>query len=175
MFAPLDDLDAAQVLLAAQEMTERQRAIDVEDLQLLARWAELHAADPMGAPGARRRWDNGGDRLVLVGGEGTPKVQELSLCELAAARQVHLLRLRAMLADVLDLQHRLPRTWMVVKALGCDVWVARKVAALSRKLSEDVVHIVDAAVADAIAGESPGRVLELAEAKVIEADLAAHA
>jgi hypothetical protein len=175
MFIPLDDLDAAQVLLAAQEMTERQRAIDVEDLQLLARWAELHAADPMGAPGARRRWDNGGDRLVLVGGEGTPKVQELSLCELATARQVHLLRLRAMLADVLDLQHRLPRTWVVVKALGCDVWVARKVASLSRKLSEDVVHIVDAAVADAIAGESPGRVLELAEAKVIEADLAAHA
>ena len=174
MLTPLDELDASQVLLAAQEMTERQRAIDVEDLQLLARWAELHAADPMGAPGARRRWDNGGDRLVLVGGEGTPKVQELSLCELATARQVHLLRLRAMLADVLDLQHRLPLTWVVVKALGCDVWVARKVASLSRKLSEDVVHIVDAAVADAIAGESPGRVLELAEAKVIEADLAGH-
>ena len=102
-------------------------------------------------------------------------MQELSLCELATARQVHLLRLRAMLADVLDLQHRLPLTWAVVRALGCDVWVARKVASLSRKLSEDVVHIVDAAVAAAIAGESPGRVLELAEAKVIEADLAAHA
>ena len=164
MTTPLDDLDATQVLLAAQSMTERRRAIEVEDLQLLAHWADLHAADPMNAPGGRRRWDDGGDRLVSVGGEGTPQVQELSLCELATARQVHLLRLRSMLADVLDLRHRLPRTWAVVEELQCDVWVARKVASLSRKLSEDAVHIVDLAVADAIAGESPGRVLELAEA-----------
>jgi hypothetical protein len=175
MFTPLDDLDSTQVLLAAQSMTERRRALEVEELQLVARWADLHAADPMGAPGARRRWDDGGDRLVLVGGEGTPMVQELSLCELATARQVHTLRLRSMLADVLDLRHRLPRTWAVVEALGCDVWVARKVASLSRKLSEDAVHLVDLAVADAIAGESPGRVLDLAEAKIIEADRAGHA
>jgi hypothetical protein len=175
MFTPLDDLDASQVLEAAQSMTERRRALEVEDLQLLARWADLHAADPMRGPGGRRRWDDGGDRLVLVGGEGTPLVQELSLCELATARQVHLLRLRSMLADVLDLRHRLPRTWAVVEELGCEVWVARKVASMSRRLSEDAVHIVDLAVADAIAGESPGRVLELAEAKVIEADRAGHA
>jgi hypothetical protein len=175
MFTPLDELDATQVLLAAQSMAERRRAIEVEDLQLLARWADLHGADPRRAPGGRRRWDDGGDRLVLVGGEGTPMVQELSLCELATARQVHSLRLRSMLADVLDLRHRLPRTWAVTEELGCDVWVARKVASLSRKLSEDAVHLVDLAVADAIAGESPGRVLELAEAKIIEADRAGHA
>lgn len=175
MFTPLDELNATQVLLAAQSMTERRRAIEVEDLQLLARWADLHGADPRRAPGGRRRWDDGGDRLVLVGGEGTPMVQELSLCELAAARQVHLLRLRSMLADVLDLRHRLPRTWAVTEELGCDVWVARKVASMSRKLGEDAVHLVDLAVADAIAGESPGRVLELAEAKIIEADRAGHA
>ena len=46
MFTPLDELDATQVLLAAESMTERRRAIEVEDLELLARWADLHAADP---------------------------------------------------------------------------------------------------------------------------------
>ncbi|HLO35094.1 MAG TPA: hypothetical protein VK194_03395, partial [Candidatus Deferrimicrobium sp.] len=175
MFTPLDELDARDVVAAAQAMTERRRAIEVEDLQLAARWADLHGADPLAGPGGRRRWDDGGDRLVQVGGEGTPLVQELSLCELAVARQVHTLRLRAMLADVLDLRHRLPLTWAVVEELGCEVWLARKVAALSRHLSAAAVHVVDLAVADAIAGEAPARVLAVAEAKIIEADPAGHA
>ena len=34
--------------------------------------------------------------------------------------------------------------------------------------------LVDAAVAEALAGESPGRVLRIAEAKIIEADPNAH-
>lgn len=174
MFAPLDELDAQDVVLAAQAMTERRRAIEVEDLQLVARWADLHGADPMAGPGGRRRWDDGGDRLVQVGGEDTPLVQELCLCELAVARQVHTLRMRSMVADVLDLRHRLPLTWAVVEELGCEVWLARKVAAMSRHLSAAAVHLVDLAVADAIGGEAPGRVLSLAEAKIIEADTAAH-
>ena len=37
------------------------------------------------------------------------------------------------------------------------------------------VDLVDAAVAEAIGGEAPGRVLAICEAKVIEADAAAHA
>src|SRR6476619_6287006 len=174
MFTPLDEYDARDVVLAAQSMTERRRAIEVEDLQLVARWADLHGADPMAGPGGRRRWDDGGDRLVQVGGEDTPLVQELCLCELAVARQVHTLRLRSMVADVLDLRHRLPLTWAVVEELGCEVWLARKVASLSRHLSAAAVHLVDLAVSDAIGGEAPGRVLALAEAKIIEADLAAH-
>lgn len=175
MFETIDELDAQQVLLATQSMTERRRALEVEDLQLIAHWADLHGADPRRGPGGRRRWDDGGDQLVQVGGEGTPLVQELSLCELAVARQVHLLRLRSMLADVLDLRHRLPLTWQVTEDLGCEVWVARKVASMSRSLGADAVRVVDLAVADAIGTESPGRVIALTEAKVIEADRAAHA
>ena len=48
--------------------------------------------------------------------------------------------------------------------------MARRVASLSRRLDQFQVRVVDAAVAAAIAGESPARVLELAQAKVIEAD-----
>ena len=51
--------------------------------------------------------------------------------------------------------------------------MARKVAALSRSLTRDCVELVDLAVAPA-AHESPGRILAIAEAKVIEADLDAH-
>src|SRR3546814_11755610 len=54
------------------------------------------------------------------------------------------------------------------------MWVARKVAKMSRKLTEDQVAIVDAACA-AAADEPAKTILEIAEAKIIEADPDAHA
>ncbi len=170
---PVDELDALGVLRRAEAALETRRAAEVEDLQLALHWADLHAADPRTGPGGRRTW-SGEDRLVDVGGDGTPRVQELCLPELATARRVHTLSTRAAMADALDLRHRLPRTWAVVLTGQCEVWVARRVAAMSRRLSEDRVGLVDAAVAPSLAGDSPSRVLEVAEAKVIEADLAGH-
>ncbi|GAB6983614.1 hypothetical protein [Nocardioides pyridinolyticus] len=151
----------------------RRRSAEVDDLVLLTHWADLHASDPRRAASGRA-WC-GEDRLVQVGGDGTPLVQELSLPELAIAREVHTLSARSALADALDLRHRLPRTWEVLLSGECEAWVARKVASLSRRLDQFAVRLVDDAVADAIAGESPSRVLELAQAKVIEADPRAYA
>ena len=71
-------------------------------------------------------------------------------------------------ADALDLRHRLPLVWQQVKDPRLPAWVARKVAAMSRSLAKDTVVIVDVAVA-AAADQSPGRVLAIAEAKVIQA------
>jgi hypothetical protein len=82
-----------------------------------------------------------------VGGEGTPGVREFCVAELAMARQVHPAGCESALADVLDLRHRLPRVWTRVQKLACDVWLARKVARLSRALPVDRVEIVDIAVA----------------------------
>ena len=174
MQTAIDELDPTETLLRAASVLRRRRAVEVEDLLVVAHWADLHAADPRTSPEARRAWPPGGDRLVRVGGEGTPLVQELSLPELAIARQVHPLSARAALADVVDLRHRLPATWSRVAALEAEVWVARKVAAMTRDLSVAGAALVDAAVADAITGQAPSRVLELAAAKVIEADRAAH-
>jgi hypothetical protein len=174
VFTPIDELDARGTLAAAERVVRERRAAELEDLQLIAHWADLHASDPRRRPGGGRSWC-GEDRLVEVGGDGTPLVRELCLPELATARQVHTLSLRAAMADVLDLRHRLPQTWAVVMELDCEIWVARKIAALSRGLDQFQVRVVDDAVADAIAGESPSRVLDLARAKVIEADPAGYA
>ena len=65
--------------------------------------------------------------------------------------------------------------WAVVQELRCELWLARKVARMSRRLPAGRVRVVDAAVARAIATESPGRVLRICEAKVIEADPETHA
>ena len=152
----------------------RRREVELEDLRVAAHWAALHSTDPREDPGYVRGRP-GGDRLITVGGEGTPKVRELCFHELGIARQTHALSARAVVADVLDLQHRLPLTWARVEALAADAFVARKVAAKTRELPLAVVGLVDVAVATVIGRVSPGRVLAIAEAAIIEADQAGHA
>ncbi len=51
----------------------------------------------------------------------------------------------------------------------CELWVARKVASMTRNLDPAAAGLVDRAVAEAV-DQGPGRLLAIAEAKVIEAD-----
>ena len=77
-------------------------------------------------------------------------------------------------ADVLDLIYRLPQVWGACVAGEAETHIARRVAKLSRHLPADRVWVVDRAVARVIGRESGGRVLAVAEAKIIEADPALH-
>jgi hypothetical protein len=169
----LADLDAKATLAAARGSVRTRRLDEVAELRVLAHWASLHGSDPtLGPDGhiARRV----GDVLVQVGGEGTPWVQDFCLGDIALARAAGVMATRAAIADVLDLRHRLPLTWRRCTAGEAEPWVARKVARLSRHLPLACVHVVDVAVARMIDREAPGRVLAVAEAKVIEADPALH-
>ncbi|MBB6626836.1 hypothetical protein H5V45_05835 [Nocardioides sp. KIGAM211] len=170
------ELDPGQTLRGLELMVVRRRAVEVDELMLVARWCELQSTDPRDdpRPHPERPLPPGSDRLVRLGGVGTPSVRELTLAELGIARGVHVLSARAVAADVLDLRFRLPRVWEVFLGGGCDAWVARKVASMSRKLSPEGAALVDAAIAPVIGSEAPGRVLTIAEAKVVEADVAAH-
>src|SRR6476661_8561469 len=165
MNTDLLDLDAKALLAAATEAERASRLAEVAKLELLAAWAALHSTDPTEGPDAHiaRRV---GNVLRVVGGEGTPGVQGFCLGEIALARGAGGTATQNMLADVLDLQHRLPLTWAVTRRGECEVWVARRVAKLSRHLPLDKVGVVDSAVSRLIATEGVGRVLEVAEAKV---------
>ncbi len=167
MLSPLADLDTSATLVRAESVTRRRRAVEVEDLELLSHWAMLH--------GDRDAHRGRGDRFRRLGGEGTPELWELSTAEIAIAREVHPASCDRAIADVLDLQHRLPLTWRIVTALDTDAWVARRVATMSRSLPLAVVGVVDRAVAAALGGQAPSRVLAIAEAKIIEADPDTHA
>lgn len=160
----VEDLSASGLLAAAAEGVRRRRAAEVAELELAAQWAVVngepeHDRDPMTSPG----------------GEGTPRVREFCLPEWGMARGAHAHTARAQVADALDLHHRLPRTWARVRDLACEPWVARKVAVLARAVPAATVGIVDRAVAAAIAGHAPSTVLQIAAAKVIEADPETHA
>lgn len=177
---PLDGLDACGTLMAAQEALRRRRSAEVSELELVAHWADLHATDPaldpewFAADGTPLPRPPGAERLVRLGGDGTPSVRDLALAELAVAREERLQSTRAAVADVLDLRHRLPRVWRAVLDLRLEPWVARKVAVLARVLDAARCPLVDRAVAAAV-GHAPGKLLALAQAVVVEADPEGHA
>lgn len=167
MSVPIGHLDTAGTLAALESTVRERRRAEVRDLELVMHWCVMHTAEPHDRV-------PGGERLDDLGGDGTPWVKELAICELGVARGVHTLAARAVVADALDLHHRLSHTWEKVRDLRAEPWLARKVASLTRGLSYEQVAIVDRAVADAIGGQSPARVIALCEAKIIEADQAAH-
>ncbi|PKH41277.1 hypothetical protein [Nocardioides alpinus] len=173
MIDDLTDLEPAGLLARAGEAVQARRQAEVHDLEVLAQWAVVHSCDPTEGPDgavARRL----GNVLVQVGGDGTPGVQDFCLGEIALARGTGVMASRNALADVLDLQHRLPLTWAVCLRGECDVWIARRIAKLSRHLDADKVRLVDSAMSRMVATEASGRVLAVAEAKIIEADPALH-
>ena len=170
--AGIDGHDAEATLALAESATRARRFAEVEDLLVVAHWADLHSDVPVHDPDlpAHAR-----EKMIQPGGDGTPPMREFALPELSFARETHHATTRAAIADILDLRHRLPLTFAVVVALDCEPWVARKVAVTSRHLSADQVGVVDRAIAAAIAAEPPAVVLELARAKTIEADPAHEA
>ena len=160
----LSDLDAGGLLAVASGAVRARRLAEVRDLEVLAQWAAVHSGDP-----AHPR-----DALVELGGEGTPRVQDFCLGEIAVARGTGVTATANAMGDTLDLIYRLPQTWGACLTGVAELYIARRVAKLSRHLPADRVGVVDRAVAAIIAGESGGRVLEVAEAKIIEADPALH-
>ena len=79
---PIDELDASATLAAASCAVRARRAAEVQDLLVLSHWAALHGSDPRRGPGGERV-ESFGNRLVDLGGEGTPMVQEFCIGELA--------------------------------------------------------------------------------------------
>lgn len=167
MISEVEELDAVAVLAASESLRATTRECEVDLLRLALQWADIHSTDPGEGKAL------GSDQLIDFGGEGTPRVRELCWGEFAISQHLSVIATKHLAADALDLRHRLPLVWETVQARVLPVWVARKVAAMSRKLSQDAVEVVDIAVA-AACEQSPGRILAIAEAKVIEADPAAH-
>ena len=83
-----------------------------------------------------------------LGGEGTPLVAAFTPEPFAAALGVSTLTGLQLLADALDLQHRLPRLWAAVEALRVAPWKARKIAQATHNLSQAAAASVDRQLAD---------------------------
>jgi hypothetical protein len=164
---PTTTPDAATTLSLVARARRLVLGLECQQLELAAHWSDLHHPDSQAPTG---RTLPGAERGRELGGDGTPEVLEFAAAELGASLQTSIGSARALMADALDLRHRLPELWQHILAAAVPAWKARKVAQATRHLSRDSAMAVDAAVAGSIIGLSWGRFETLLAAKIIEAD-----
>ncbi|QCX28705.1 HNH endonuclease [Nocardioides jishulii] len=158
-FAP-DDLDERSMLAAVAERRDLVALLEVEQLEWVLRWAYAHPA--LGEGGVLSADE-------FPGGDGTPGVAAFTAEPLAGALRVSPASAQAVVADVLDLAHRLPRLWDQVRALEVPVWKARRIATATRSLSLAAARWVDRQLigaAGSIGTAALDRLLDLAVARV---------
>lgn len=141
-------------------------AAEALQLELACSWADTYGCPDEGA----MRVLAGAERKVSLGGEGTPEVGEFAAAEFGMVQEMHPIAATHLIADALDLRHRFPRLWEVVRSARLRCWVARKIASVCRHLSFDQARYVDAAVAPYAESLPPSRLLALVEAKAVETD-----
>ena len=124
--------------------TERRAAF--RKLQLAAHWADLHPATT--DTGVETF---GGAALLAdesLGGDGTPAVAAFTPEPFALALGMSPSAGAQLIADALDLRHRLPLLWKRVSRLEVPAWQARRVARQTHRLSKAAAIWVDEQLAD---------------------------
>lgn len=124
----------------------RRAAADKADAELLGfavEWALLHPASADDSAG----WVPGFESEVPLAGEGAPLVAEFCVAEFGAALAMSEQAGRALLAEALELQVRLPRLWAAVQAGRVPAWRARRVAGQTMALGVEAVEWADRQIA----------------------------
>ena len=172
MEAVIEDQDAAGTLASLARLRRVRVEAERDVFLLVAHFADLCHADSVQRTAARPGGVfTGMERVVCLGGVGTPLVREFAASEVAGELEISSYAARALLADVLDVRHRLPRLWARVTACEVATWVARKVAVATRDLTPEQALFVDAGVAEYADGRlSWSRFETVLEARVVEAD-----
>ncbi|HET6653572.1 MAG TPA: hypothetical protein VFH10_13085 [Nocardioides sp.] len=136
----VDDLERRAVADALVSNHASLVAAECRELVLAAQWADLH---PMSSgtvlPGT--------ERARRYGGDGTPFAGEFAAAELGVLLGRSHVAAATLMADALDVRHRLPRLWAALTAGQVRVWQARHVASRTRAtgLSLAQAREVDAA------------------------------
>lgn len=163
----LEDQPLAGLLARAVEVEAVLREAAVEQLRVAYAWAIAH-------PGPTD------DSSVLdapehLGGEGTPTVAAFTAESLSVACGTTPTAGTGLLADALDLFHRLPLVWDHTVAGLVEPWKARRIASRTRHLSQEAAGWVDrqvAAHASSLGRAQLDRVIAEAAARVDAAGLA---
>ena len=129
---------------AEAELAERRAAF--RKLQLAAHWADLHPAT------ADTGVETFGGAALLadesLGGDGTPAVAAFTPEPFALALGMSPSAGAQLIADALDLRHRLPLLWKRLSRLEVPAWQARRVARQTHRLPKTAAIWVDEHLAD---------------------------
>jgi hypothetical protein len=135
-----EQADSPAAVLAA---VRASRAVaDREEARIVALavdWAAMHSTDTLD-PRAF-------ERPAGLAGPGAPEVGEFCVAELAAALRISTDSGRSLLAEAVELAHRLPRTWARVRSGDLAPWRARRIAGSTICLPTEGAAYVDRHVA----------------------------
>lgn len=141
----VEDLDADALLRLLEQRKLGARAEERGKLRIAAQWCVVH---PATADTGVATWGGASLPGVLgvdesLGGEGTPAVSAFAPEPVAATLGISTAAGMRLIADALDLQHRLPRIWRLVERLEVEPWQARQVAQATHPLSLAAAGYVD--------------------------------
>ena len=110
------------------------------------------------------------ERMVRLGGDGTPEVAEFAPAEFGAELKMSTYAAEQLMAAALDLRHRLPMTWTAVQMGLTKAWIGVKIAKMTRHMPRSAARYVDEQVGAHAGVLTPGRLFTLVEAAIIKAD-----
>jgi hypothetical protein len=161
----VSELDAAGTLAAAEANEHALITAEVRRLQIAAHWADLHPGDAVQVSRIP-----GSERPIQVGGDGTPTIGDFASAELGCALRISDGAASRLIADALDLRHRLRSMWKAVLAVQVPAYRARHIATAVRHLTFEQAAFVDQRVAASLGAVSWARLQTLLQAAIIEAD-----
>lgn len=172
----LRELGAEATLAEATNVQALARRAETRLLEVAAHWADLHGhLDRAGQATDASGPLPGLEKLVQLGGEGTPEVAEFAPAEFGAELLMSPYAGARLIGDALDLRHRLPRLWARIEAGEVAPWIGRCAAQATRHLSASTVAEVDRKISPWAHSVGWGRLQSLIDAAVLVADPTAAA
>ena len=163
----LDEMGEEDLLAYAAQRADTIREAEADLLRIAYRWAIIHHPDRLDPDDKGRP---GRERARRLGGDGTPEVCEFAAAALGARIGRSPYAAAKLMADALDLKHRLTAHWARVEAGEVRASYARFVCAKTRNLTKEEAAHVDAEVAESADGRIPwSRFEALVEGKVAQA------
>ncbi|WP_342372320.1 DUF222 domain-containing protein [Propioniciclava soli] len=156
---------AADNLAALDHATAQLESAEVAQLICLANACDLHRIDAAVIV-------DGCERLVSLGGDGTPQVGEFLAAEVGAMLRIGPGAAKRRLAQALNLRHRHPQLWDLTMRGLVRVWQAVWVAdaCVEAGISQQACAVVDGHCAVALAMQPFGRVRDQLAGWILLAD-----
>jgi hypothetical protein len=155
-------LDEAAVLAAARRARSAENTAAAEVLTQAVQWARLHEVADI-ADAATWFAGRGQDTGIPLAGQGAPLVSEFAVAELATALGLSAGSGRNLVAQALELAHRLPRLWARVQAGDLAPWRARRIAEETLCLAAEAATWVDQMLAPFAHRTGPAQTQRLVE------------
>ncbi|SDR90450.1 hypothetical protein SAMN04489812_0266 [Microlunatus soli] len=143
------------------------RATSNSNLRLAAAWADRFPADSITA---YQLAIPGGDRPIRPGGDGTPEFTRFCVTGLAATMHKSTGTAERIIADALDLRHRLPHLWQRLCNNEVDALDCQTIARQSRHLTLEQALEVDRSIAPMVGRWSWNKLLAQLDATIIRVD-----